>query len=428
MTTETISEKPTPAHGKHSSACRVNPKAKADREKKRERAFAVATIILIIAAWVIGSNRENSDIEPYLHQAMPTAERIEKTTHGSYAAYRSDHQGSDQLIGYITIGEGTGYGGPMDLAVVTDLQGRITGLAVVRHRETPNWFKRVRESDYISSLIGKSCSDPFELGRDIDGVTGATYTSRAIAAAASHGSRLLAEKDLNLSVPAQKPADIEFGLPEIALLALFALGFIGRRKSFRHKKTLRWISMLTGMIVLGVIYTSPLTLSMLNKMLIGFWPDWHTHLYWYLLVGGILFTLTASGKNPYCEWFCPFGAAQECIGKIGGVKPAPISRYKSFFKWLQRGLALGAVLIALLYRNPGISSYEIFGTLFDLEGSIPQFFLLGLVILASLFVHRPWCRYLCPTKPVEAFIRFLRTRIKNWMKKLWLNKKSEKAI
>ncbi|WP_136795230.1 FMN-binding protein [Desulfosediminicola ganghwensis] len=413
MQSESFTETPTQADSSHRARYQAARAAQPDRRKKRERVFAVVTIVLIIAAWMIGFNRENGDMEPYLHQAMPEAERLEKTRSGSYAAYSSE-----QVIGYIVVGEGNGYGGPMNLAVATDLQGRIVGLAVVRHRETPSWFKRVQENGFFSGLIGKSFRDPFTLGRDIDAVSGATYTSRGIADAALRGSRLVAEKNLNFSVPAQAPPKIVFGLPEIVLLALFALGFIGHRKSFRYKKKLRWFCMLTGMFSLGFIYTNPLTISLINKMLLGFWPDWHTHLYWYLLLGGILFTLTASGKNPYCEWFCPFGAAQECMGKIGGAKPYAISRYRSLLKWLQRGLALAAILVALMYRNPGISSYEIFGTLFDLKGNIPQFFLLALVILASLFVHRPWCRYLCPLKPLEAFIRFLKT----WLKNIWPNK------
>lgn len=419
MRPESTTEKPPSVYKNHSGKHLAAAGTKVAGQKKGEKAFWMLAISLIIVAWIMGFYLENSDIEPYLHQAMPSADRIEKTAHGNYATFSSG-----QLLGYICVGAGNGYGGPMNLAVAIDLQGRITGLAVVNHRETPSWFKRVRENDFFSRLIGKNYRDPFDLDQDIDAVSGATYTSRGIAEATLHGSRHLAEKNLNLSLPAQLPAKIEFGLPEIVLLALFALGLIGRHKKFRHKNQLRWLCMLTGMIVLGFIYTNPLTISLINKMLLGFWPDWHTHLYWYLLLGGILFSLTASGKNPYCDWFCPFGAAQECIGKIGGAKPYSISRYRSLLKWLHRALFLAAIIIALLYRNPGISSYEIFGTLFDLHGTLPQFFLLGLVILASLFVHRPWCRYLCPLKPLEAFIRFLKT----WVKNLWVNKKSNAVI
>ena len=385
-------------------------KPKVSKRVKKERKLAAATIVLIIAAWFIGIYRESTDIEPFLRQAMPAAERIEKSANGNFAAYDAD-----QLLGYITIGQGSGYGGPVQLAVAIDLKGNITGLAVVRHLETPSWFERVYNNGLISRLIGKKYNDAFDLDQDVDGVSGATYTSRGIANAALNGSRHLAKEELNFSVPPMAPVKLEFGLPEITLIFLFALGIIGRRKSFRHTNKLRWFSMLTGMVVLGFIYTNPLTISLINKMLLGYWPNWQTHLYWYLLLIGVVFSISAFEKNPYCDWFCPFGAAQECMGKVGGAKAHTIHRYEAHFKWLQRGLALIAVLVALLYRNPGISSYEIFGTLFDLEGNIPQFFLLGLVLLASLFIRRPWCKYLCPMRPVESLIKLL----KKWMKDLW---------
>ncbi|HDD62487.1 MAG: hypothetical protein DRI65_05905 [Chloroflexota bacterium] len=48
--------------------------------------------------------------------------------------------------------------------------------------------------------------------------------------------------------------------------------------------------------------------------------QWQTNLYWYILVLGIIFVFSLDNKNPYCEWFCPFGAAQECMGSIGWAK------------------------------------------------------------------------------------------------------------
>jgi polyferredoxin len=190
---------------------------------------------------------------------------------------------------------------------------------------------------------------------------------------------------------------------------------VGHQRKFRYKKQARWLSMLVGLGVLGFIYTSPLTLAFINKLLLGFWPAWQTHLYWYLLIGGMLFVFTVENKNPYCEWFCPFGAAQECMGVVGGAKARNPQRYRDLFKWSQRGLAWGAIVIALLLRNPGISSYEIFGTLFDLEGSVFLFTLLGIVLVAALFIKRPWCRYLCPLHPVEEIIRLFR----GWVREIW---------
>lgn len=59
---------------------------------------------------------------------------------------------------------------------------------------------------------------------------------------------------------------------------------------------------------------------MVVSVLAGYWPDWHTNLYWYLLVGGILFVTTVDAKNPYCSWLCPFGAFQECMAAVSKAK------------------------------------------------------------------------------------------------------------
>ena len=82
-----------------------------------------------------------------------------------------------------------------------------------------------------------------------------------------------------------------------------------------------------------------------------------------------------------------------------------------------------AIVIALLLRNPGLTSYEIFGTLFSLTGSMMQFILLGIVLIAALFIRRPWCAYLCPLGPVTDLYRSFR----RWGLELWGNQKRKHA-
>ena len=182
--------------------------------------------------------------------------------------------------------------------------------------------------------------------------------------------------------------------------------------------------MIIGIIVFGFILNNPLTLNLVNKLLLGFWPVWHVHLYWYLLIGGIVLFIIISNRNPYCEWFCPFGAAQECFGLIGGAKVQTQMKYRYFLKWLQRGLAWLAILLALMFRNPAVSNYEVFSTFFKLIGSNIQFILLGLIIVAALFLKRPWCSFLCPLRPVIDIIKLFR----NWIKELWRKSRPKIAV
>jgi NosR/NirI family transcriptional regulator, nitrous oxide reductase regulator len=378
----------------------------------RERRVALIAVLILIVAWIIGRQLAAASVAPFLPQALPGAARFNPVSNNVYAGYET---GNPTPIGWVAVGEASGYGGPMQVAVGVNTEGVVTGIAVVDDKETPAWLSMVASSGFLRKLLGKSSAAKLTLGQDIDVISGATYTSRAIVEAVRQASRRAATAGAGLPAPPEEPAPVLFGIPEITLLALFGIGFIGQQRNVRFKKQLRWASLITGLVVLGFLFDRPLTLGNINSLIMGFWPDWHVNLYWYLLIGGILFVYTVDNKNPYCEWFCPFGAAQECLGTMGGVNLRASPRLYQPLKWLQRGLAFTAILLALLLASPGVTSYEIFGTLFRLTGSIWQFMLLFVVLFGSLVIRRPWCSFLCPLAPVTDFIRLVR----NWGIETW---------
>ena len=100
---------------------------------------------------------------------------------------------------------------------------------------------------------------------------------------------------------------------------------------------------------------------------------------------------------------------------VGGGRARVPNGARELLLWLQRGLAWFAIILALVFRHPGISSYEVFGALFEFVGSSLQFILLALVLVVALFVRRPWCNLLCPLRPVTDLLRMLR----NWMREAW---------
>ncbi len=402
---------------------KLNPSApKAKKRWNIDRVLAIAALTTIVIAWFAGAARASSDLQPAIKQALPAAGHIEHLDTSLFAGYADDTK--TELLGYVAIAQASGYGGPLTLAIALDPDATVTGVVVANHKETPSWMKRVLDAGFLDQLMDKPYSDAFQLEQDVDVVTGATYTSRAMAEAALKGSNMVAAH-LGLPVEEVAPPKIIFGIPEIALIGLFAVGYFGHQRKFKYTKQARWGAMIIGMVVLGFIYNKPLTLSMVNQALLGFWPQWQTNLYWYLMLGGIILVFTIDNKNPYCSWFCPFGAAQECMGTIGGSKVrSPGKKYRNLLKWTQRALAWLAIVIALWFRNPGISSYEIFGTLFKLVGSSWQFILLGTVLIVGLFISRPWCAYLCPLHPVDEFIRLVR----KWILELWKTLKLKRSV
>ncbi|MCB2160461.1 FMN-binding protein [bacterium] len=389
-------------------------------KKQTARLLAILALVGLVIAWFAGKSRTEGGILPYLQQLYPQAGRIEKLPTGNYAAYSADGHG---ILGYISIGTASGYGGPLNLAVSTNQNGEITGMVIIDHRETPSFMMRVASNRFFESLVGKAYTAPFSLGDDVDAISGATYTSRAIAHAVQQGSIQIATNELQLPAPSSTKTEITFGWREIVLITLFAIAYIGHQHKFRYKKQARWAGMILGMVAIGFIYNSPITLTSINKLLMGYWPDWRTNIYWYLLIFGVLYFFVFENKNLYCSWFCPFGAAQECMGALGNARAKTAGKYQAIITWGVRAMAWLAIASALYFRNPSIASYELFGALFNLTGTDAQFILLGLVLTLAIFVKRPWCNNLCPIQPLFGFVQLIR----NWVMEIWKKIVAKKA-
>lgn len=381
------------------------------RRKTRKRPWITLLAVLVLAgAWLYGHFTTQGDSLSSARNVLPGADRIEPKGE-VLVGYGAD----GTLVGYAGAVSAPGYGGPLTVLVGIHPDGKIIGVQVLSHKETPGFFRALARERFYQQFIGANAADPLIVGKDIDGISGATLSVEGVARSIRESAHRIAQTELGKSVPAEA-LTIQFGVPEATLVALFVVAFFAHRT--RYKKTqrwVRWVTLLTGMIVIGFVYNKPFTLSNVTSFLAGFWPDWRTNLYWFLLLGGILFVTSVHGKNPYCSWFCPFGAVQHTLGTLTGAKLFRPRRLHNLLTWLQRGLAFGAIALGLAFRQPGAISYEPFGTLFDLTGSWPQWVLLALILLGSMVVYRPFCNYLCPLDPVVGYIG----EVRRWIRDIW---------
>ena len=83
-------------------------------------------------------------------------------------------------IGDIFIMKTKGYGGPMELAVGVGNDGKVKGVSVISNRETMGLGSKVLAEENLAKYRGKSTSDPLVVGKDVQAVTGATITTRAV--------------------------------------------------------------------------------------------------------------------------------------------------------------------------------------------------------------------------------------------------------
>jgi len=374
----------------------VNPgPSKARTRKKpfnRHDWIRLGVLLWFVACWFIGSQRGQTDLTPFFELAYPSAERVVRVSDDLHRAESDD----GRVLGYAAVATASGYGGPLAVVAAVDPEGRVASLSVLRHRETPAFVERLKRVRFLDRLAGRRHDDPIRLDVDVDGVSGATYTSLALTQSIRRAVTDVAESQLDLPVPTQDRR-VVFGAAEAVLLGLFTVAVAQRR--LRPKKKIRnrvrWATLITGLVALGFLYNSPFVLAHINMVLLGYWPEWQTHLFWYILIAGLLLFKARDQWNVYCYDFCPFGAAQELLGLIGGAKSRKV-RWSNSLLWAKRWLIAAAISLALIFRNPSFSSYEIFGTAFRLEGSNFQFALLAIMVIAAMFYSRPWCQFLCP--------------------------------
>ncbi|MBW1731909.1 MAG: RnfABCDGE type electron transport complex subunit G [Deltaproteobacteria bacterium] len=91
-----------------------------------------------------------------------------------------------KLIGMAYSTEGHGYHGTIEVMVGVDMNGTITGISIMQHSETPGLGARVVEPKFRDQFKGLKLSGDLNLsteGGKIDGVSGATYSSKGVVSA-----------------------------------------------------------------------------------------------------------------------------------------------------------------------------------------------------------------------------------------------------
>jgi len=116
-------------------------------------------------------------------------------------------------------------------------------------------------------------------------------------------------------------------------------------------------------------------------------------IFWVMLGTIAIFTLV--GNKLFCGWVCPIGAAQEAFNRI------PVSeRWKITLPFKVTNSI--RVLLLLLFFSVlflfGIESYEYFNPFEFLHWgfTIPGIVAFGVVMIAAIFIFRPFCYFICP--------------------------------
>ncbi|MDS0525179.1 4Fe-4S binding protein [Clostridium sp. SHJSY1] len=124
----------------------------------------------------------------------------------------------------------------------------------------------------------------------------------------------------------------------------------------------------------------------------------------FVMLGIVIFLGIVFGPV-FCGWICPLGTVQEFIGNIGRkIFKNKYNRFISYKvdKYLRYLRYLVLVWVVYMTANSGkllfanIDPYHALFNFWTSEVAIGGLISLSIIIIASLFVERPWCKYVCP--------------------------------
>ena len=139
----------------------------------------------------------------------------------------------------------------------------------------------------------------------------------------------------------------------------------------------------------------------------GFWDNLHP----VALVVMIAIIVTAwLFRRAACSWICPIGMISEYLGKLG-IKVGHGKTVK-VPKWLDRTLlglkyVVTVVIVLMLFVAPVAALRDFMGQPFYATSDYGLFrvyvqnfavasIIIGIILVASVFVKSVWCRYVCP--------------------------------
>ena len=319
-----------------------------------------------------------------------------------------------------------GYGGPVPLKIhIKD--GRVAAVEAEPNAESPDFFNRAKE--LLNHWQNKSVDEA--LAEDVDAVSGATFSSRAIIAnmqrglayAKQHGQwgedgsvgalgtsapPIVGSEDgsvgaLGTSAPpivgsvSNSVGALETSAPPIVALIVVLLGAVV--PLFYNNRRLHLVQLAVNVVVLGLwtgtfvsytlflrIFSGGVSLSAIGALAAPL----------LMLIVALIYPL-AGRSGHYCANICPFGSAQELAGKLSRRKLRITPRVLKLLSVLRN--LLWGVLMALLLTGTCTAwiDYELFTAFLYSSASVWVTVLAALFLVLSVWVPRPYCRFVCPT-------------------------------
>lgn len=366
--------------------------------KRQRKGIMIRLLSLVVVMLVLSAAAILRDGRIFGHDLRQTHAAVASVAQGS-DTLEVQPDGTFVVNTRVLAKDVQGYGGPVPLKIHIDKDGRLTAIEAEPNAESPSFFDRAKE--LFSRWQGKTIDEA--MAEDVDAVSGATFSSKAIIRNVQRGLAYAKQHGLADGGKGAQEENAEHtvatGWTLGSIVALIAVLLGAVVPLFTNNRRLHLVQLVVNVVVLGLwtgtfvsytlflrLFAGGVSLSAIGTLAAPL----------LMLIVALLYPL-AGRSGHYCAHVCPFGSAQELAGKLSRRKLRITPRVLRVLTALRN--LLWGVLMALLLTGTCTAwiDYELFTAFIYSSASVWVIVLAVLFLVLSVWVPRPYCRFVCPT-------------------------------
>lgn len=366
--------------------------------KRQRKGIMVRLLSLVVVMLVLSAAAILRDGRIFGHDLRQTHAAVVSVAQGS-DTLEVQPDGTFVVNTRVLAKDVQGYGGPVPLKIHIGKDGKLAAIEAEPNAESPDFFDRAKV--LFSRWQGKTIDEA--MAEDVDAVSGATFSSKAIIRNVQRGLAYAKQHGLAdggkgaQEESAERTVATGWTLGSIVALIAVLLGAVV--PLFTNNRRLHLVQLVVNVVVLGLwtgtfvsytlflrLFAGGVSLSAIGTLAAPL----------LMLIVALLYPL-AGRSGHYCAHVCPFGSAQELAGKLSRRKLRITPRMLRVLTALRN--LLWGVLMALLLTGTCTAwiDYELFTAFIYSSASVWVIVLAVLFLVLSVWVPRPYCRFVCPT-------------------------------
>lgn len=324
----------------------------------------------------------------------------------SYTLFNSnDEQLATVIFSFPYCDSIKGFGDNIPLAIVFNSNDEVEQIYFFPNNETKSWLNMLEKDGFFETWNSLSAEKALDL--EVNAVSGATYSSKAIIQIVKH--RLSLYTDSSSSDFSSNWVNV-LGLILSFVVLIFAIISFFKPK---YGRKFRIYLLIASVGILGFWQGKFLSLALFHYWLLNGFNIWEQIFLFTVLILAVILPLITN-KSFYCQYLCPYGAAQELVSKLNKKKKINLgNKITKYLKYVKFAYLFVIFLLIVLSVDVVLEDFEPFSAFKFQFASLTVLILSVVMLVLSAFINKAWCRYFCPTGAILSLFRTKTSRSKD---------------